>query len=692
MDYSNIESVVNVFYDYAEDNTTPTTSFRENPFKSKNFKIKRFKSTGGIDVEDAFTNPKFKFAVPTGVEKVDLAFVNKYDDIDKKVMIQVVPYAKTDKRQDPQALINKHIIIKTLMSEFAIPYKDFITISPIMNIDVERNDLDKFPIVRDHINQYHAPTDSNVYSVQIEEYPNTMITLATYFQRYPIDELVIMEMLEKFIRSYILIESKYPEYRNNYLTLDSILCYIYEYVYPDAPTEYTPEIKINNFYHATMMPQHYQVLEQQGIAIPYIDSIYSDVWQFLTLLWTTQHDVIVASDYLTSLFDMIYPFEIRYGMLDVNTAYLQPSQWDSLTTSQLELLRLETILSLLTSNQSRHAGTLESQIDQHIIQEDSDPDAPRLSDLLIDDLDDDSTMTEAEYDAIDDALDNDAVLDDDLELDDTHDDADFNQSNHQSDLIISGTRPLLDDDAIIGNHPSMMKHRIKQDDDSNTTSNDGLDDDTSQSTNAKKFNKKNLMSTLKTHDINLYDDDYAFDDLESITSFNDLIRDSDILDENIDYTTKPYDTNMNNYDELVTDEDVYEGLQEYEQTKRNRSKPNTNVTSNTASQVNTSQDTNPIAAIFGDDEVAVPNLQRHEIDIAQFAPPTQSNFNTNPSITNDVPQHNMQYEIDNLGNDATGNTTNTIPSSYIDQYTKAIKQQLSQKDDMMSRFFNEYSF
>lgn len=286
-----------------------------------NLDLKRFKFES-YDLKSIFNVEKLEFTRKfiSGIENSDknvtvLDFLRLDQNI--KTGIQIIAYANKNNMNDISNPININQILKTLFSKIVLENDFRQSLLPIINVDVKGSDLQEFEIVKPYINK------DKYYSIQITERFYKFSTLEEFLNEYPMNNIILINILFDCLRIIIMIEKYYKNFRYNQFFPQSLYCYYRPYKVNDS---YIPEIKLGDYYLSTLDNIFNNPFASD---IPFIDSSYSDLYQLLNYLFNKYNKIIIQDEKMREIYDIFLPEKIRS-----KNKYLQIELWDSLTENE----------------------------------------------------------------------------------------------------------------------------------------------------------------------------------------------------------------------------------------------------------------------------------------------------------------------------------------------------------------------
>lgn len=306
--------------------------FKTRFMDANDLKMERFK-TSDYNLDTIFEKTIVKFVdnYPTGLMlngKSVEQFLFKRKGETHVTTIRIVPYINknaVDNMNDP---VNVNQIIRTLLSELVVNDKTNNILLPIINVDIIGSDLSTY-------NKIFPKIDKNkYYSVQITERFYKLTRLDQFLRDYPLEPRIIKSIIYQAVDVLYRISESYPTFRYNQFIPEMIDCYLKT---KDNLTY--PEIKLGDFYLAEIndvIDNNY--IKNADVNIPFIDSIYSDLYQLLNYLWNRINVNIRESNELVALFDQFLPEKIRSP-----GSYLTEELWNSLSNEEKFDLRIKNI-------------------------------------------------------------------------------------------------------------------------------------------------------------------------------------------------------------------------------------------------------------------------------------------------------------------------------------------------------------
>lgn len=303
-------------------------------FNIADLKMNRFKLSD-YDLDTIFSKTNIVYAgnFPTGMRtnpndpKTEIEQIwFKRQGESHMTTIRLVPYADKEAVNNMRDPVNVQQILKTVLSEFVTSDRTNNILLPIINIDVQGSDLAPYDKVKTHVNS------NKFYSIQITEKFYSLTTLENFMKNYPLELPVLKSIIYQIVDVLYQINISYPKFRYNQTVPAYIDCYLKKngnFIYP--------EIKLSDFYLAEIHDSvHNDYLKEANI--PFVDTPYSDLYQFLNNLFENYVSDIKKYPELVKFFDEFLPKSIRG-----KNNYLTKEIWNTLSDSDKENLKLKNI-------------------------------------------------------------------------------------------------------------------------------------------------------------------------------------------------------------------------------------------------------------------------------------------------------------------------------------------------------------
>lgn len=370
-------------------------------FKTKfmdatDLKMDRFKASD-YNLDTIFEKTVFDNYYPTGLmlkgKPVEQMWFKRKGET-HVTTIRMVPYINKEAVDNMNDPVNVNQVIRTLLSELVVNDKTNNILLPIINVDVVGSDLVTYNKVFPKVNE------NTYYSVQITERFYKLTRLDKFLRDYPLEPRIIKSIIYQAVDVLYRINESYPTFRYNQLIPEMMDCYL------KVKGDITyPEIKLGDFYLAEIrgiIENNY--LKNTDINIPYIDSIYSDLYQLLNYLWNRLNTVIKESQELVEFFDHYLPGKIRS-----DNAYLTEELWNSLSNEEKFDLRIKNIKNsaylagkdilastdFVENNNGELSGGRESENELTSIQFTENEDIERTVSRISDEQENSAGLTEA---------------------------------------------------------------------------------------------------------------------------------------------------------------------------------------------------------------------------------------------------------------------------------------------------------
>ena len=293
-----------------------------------NLKMIRFKISD-YDLDIVFDRIQHSGNLPTGIENVEQIIFKRQGETHMS-NIRIIPYEDKESVNNMTNPVNVNQVIKTLLSELVVNERSKNILLPVLNIDIEGNDVSGYPKVKPLVDP------NKFYSVQITEKFYSLMTLDRFLKDYPLESDVIKSIIYQAVDVLHQINVLYPGFRHNQFYPEMIDCYLKQ---PQQDSDITfPELKVGNFFLAEIeeiVPNNYI----KKLDIPVTDNnAYSDLYQLLNHLWNNNLSDIEKYQDIVSLFNQILPKKIRS-----DKKYLTKELWNSLSDEEKSDLRLKNI-------------------------------------------------------------------------------------------------------------------------------------------------------------------------------------------------------------------------------------------------------------------------------------------------------------------------------------------------------------
>lgn len=338
----NLEELLTDVYDFFY---SKLDDFKTKYINTTDLNLRRFK-LDDYDLDVIFENAKIQYvtSLPTGLKydqetqaEVKQIILKRQGDIYMS-NIRIVPYQNKESVTNMADPVNVNQIIKTLFAELYINDNTSNIILPIINVDVTGDDLIEYGILENHVEK------GKFYSIQITEKFFKSMNLFSFMKDYPLNLAVIKRIIYQVVDVLYQINLYYPTFRYNQMTPEYLDCYLRN-IEKEGVT--IPEIKMSNYYLSQMdiIPNDYL----KTINIEYIDSVYSDLYQFLNYLVNNFDATLKKYPELITLIDKILPKKIRSKEL-----LLSKATWDLLSEDEKDDLNIKNIRnnSFFTSKDS----------------------------------------------------------------------------------------------------------------------------------------------------------------------------------------------------------------------------------------------------------------------------------------------------------------------------------------------------
>ena len=293
--------------------------------------ISRFKLTD-YDLDQIFDKSPTKYVgtFPTGLrydgKSVDQICIKRQGD-SHMTTIRLIPYHDEKTINSLSNPVNVNQIIKTLLSELVANGRTNNVILPVINIDVKGSDISDYSNIE-------QPIDVNkYYSIEITEKFYGLMTLEKFLKSQALEPSVIKTIIFQAVDVLYQITSSFPKFRHNQFIPEMIDCYLKK----TGSTVY-PELKVNNFFLSEIKDVVKNDYLSNNVTIPFINSIYSDLYQLLNWMWNNIQTDLTKYDDIVKIFDVILPKKIRS-----NEKYLTVEMWNSLSDTEKDILDVKNI-------------------------------------------------------------------------------------------------------------------------------------------------------------------------------------------------------------------------------------------------------------------------------------------------------------------------------------------------------------
>jgi len=207
-------------------------------------------------IKNIFTDNKFKF-----VDNINGVYeLKRYSDASYPSSVFLYNYNKDGALDDLTRWENVSKIISFVLSEMVVTREFNNVVLPILNIDIEKGDLDDFIKTMPELKELK----DGYISVEIREHYYKMCSLDNYLKNNS-EKMKTMHwkiLLFQVLFSLAIIQKKYPTFRHNDLDLNNI--YVYQRTENDEKVKYNLNgtifdipnvgftIKIGNFYKSVI--------------------------------------------------------------------------------------------------------------------------------------------------------------------------------------------------------------------------------------------------------------------------------------------------------------------------------------------------------------------------------------------------------------------------------------------------------
>lgn len=321
MGIDQLDSLIYDIYDYFYKNSD---DFIIRNIDTNSLKKNRFKLTD-YNLDTVFSKISEKVnTLPTGLGFDQIVMKRMSDTFPCNV--RIIPYENNDITiiDNP---INVHQIIKTLLSDLATDRKTENILIPILNIDVEGSDLSAYQdVIKKKIDE------KKFYSIELTEKFWHMETLEDFMQNRVLELDTLVSIFYQIVDVLSQISQAFPDFRHNNLIPSLIDCYTKKS--KDGKKTY-PVIKLNNYFMAEI-PNLVSNQYLKSKSITKINSIYSDLFQFLNHVYYKYKKDIEKYSQLKSFFDEILPTSLRSETderIDVN-------KWNKLSQEDRDKLSM----------------------------------------------------------------------------------------------------------------------------------------------------------------------------------------------------------------------------------------------------------------------------------------------------------------------------------------------------------------
>ena len=276
-------------------------------------------------LDDVFTKTRIQYlgSYPTGIPDVNQLWFKRQGTIDMST-IRITPYANDKAVNNIRDPVNVNQILLQVLSELVLQKRTNNVLLPIINVDVKGIDLQEFDKVvprlkpssdlspsRSRLDSLQVkPYITNaIYSISITERYYSLIPLSKFIEDNELTEDVLRSMIYQVIDVVKQITSVYPKFRYNQMVPEMIDCYVKK----NGDVVY-PLIKLSRFYLAEI-----KGLFDNVSAPSFVESNYSDIYQFLRYMWDHMKVDIDKYPNVVQFFDRAYPEEIRSDDPDLSS-------------------------------------------------------------------------------------------------------------------------------------------------------------------------------------------------------------------------------------------------------------------------------------------------------------------------------------------------------------------------------------
>lgn len=296
---NNVDTKINMLYDFvyskSGNNNIKPYNIVVNNITLDDIKIKKSDTTDYMDIIAELLDGKFKMI---NYDKNSKTIVLKRYTDGLSIAFFITPYKSLKKIDKINSINNNDSLFSYLLSKIVINHKCNHIMLPILNIDVDFQQIIDIikpydSVYKDYMMMLDNNSVSNVFSIRTKEFFFKCMLLKEFVKTQNFN---LKNLLFQIIHTLAVLQKEYDGFRHNILNLDNIYVYmkkesnnIASYSYDDYVYYISNnifEIKITNFYGASI-PSLYT----SDMKIPFIDmkekNDYFDLHYFLNNLLNT---------------------------------------------------------------------------------------------------------------------------------------------------------------------------------------------------------------------------------------------------------------------------------------------------------------------------------------------------------------------------------------------------------------------